>query len=344
MRAAAFFALIFAMSPALVRWSACSSSSSSGATSTIEAGTGTPPTVCNGHAELCSRAYNAVAFPGDHDSDANVADQFVAADQPGNVTAQLEGGIRVLHFEMQQYQGDTYLCHAVCGIGHMLLLDDLKMVDAFVTAHPTEVVTLLMESQNTTSDQIATAVNSAGLMPFVHTQAAGAPWPTLSQMIQHGDHVVIFNADLTMTGGTSFPWLFDRFAKTWETPWDNTTPADFAKCDADRGTKGNDIYVVDTYREDTPIATTSAAASVNTNPFLIDRLLTCKKNESTLPNFVMVNFFEIGDALKDVDILNGLSPTPTDDLSQFPPAEFPGSDDGGISDASADSAIDSGDQ
>ena len=263
MRTAAFFALILAMSP----WAACSSSSSSGATSTVEAGTGTPPATCNGHAELCSRAYNAVAFPGDHDSDATVADNFIAADQTGNVAAQLDGGIRVLHFEMQQYQGDTYLCHAVCAVGHTLLLDELKTVETFVAAHPTEVVSLLMESQNTTSDQIAMAVNSAGLMPYVHTQAAGAAWPTLGDMIQHGDHVVIFNADQTSTGGGSFGWLNDRFAKTWETPWDNTKPSDFGNCDADRGTKGNDLYVVDTYREDTPIATTSAAESVNVNPF-----------------------------------------------------------------------------
>lgn len=346
MRTAAVFALILALSPGLSQWTACSTSSSgngNGAQSTVEAGTGSPPTICNGHAELCSRAYTAVAFPGDHDSDATVADQFVAADQTGTVASQLAGGIRVLHFEMQQYQGDTYLCHAVCGIGHTLLLDDLKVVEAFVAANPTEVVTLLMESQNTTSDQIATAVNSAGLMPWVHTQAAGAPWPTLGDMIQHGDHLVIMNADQTSTGGTSFPWLLDRFATTWETPWDNTTPADFAKCDADRGTKGNAIYVVDTYREDTPIATTSAAESVNDNSFLIDRLLTCKTTENTLPNFVMVNFYEIGDVFKDVDILNGFTPTPNDDLSKFPPAEFPG-DDAGISDAGTDSAVDSGDE
>ena len=77
-------------------------------------------------------------------------------------------------------------------------------------------------------------------------------------------------------------------------------------------------------------------------------MLTCKQKESTLPNFVMVNFYEIGDVLKDVDILNGFAPTPSDDLSTFPPAQFPGSDDGGPpgpdGDSGSDSAADSGDQ
>jgi hypothetical protein len=259
------------------------------------------------------------------------------------VATQLNDGVRVLHFEMQQYQGDTYLCHSICSIGNKLLLTELQTVETFVAANPTEVVTLLLESQNTTSDQIAAAVQSSGLMPYVHTQTAGSPWPTLGEMIQHGDHVVIFNADQTSTGGTAFPWLNDRFAKTWETPWDNTKPSDFGNCDADRGTKGNDIYVVDTYREDTAIASVGAAETVNVNSFLIDRLLTCKQKESTLPNFVMVNFEEVGDLYKDVDILNGFDPTPADDLSKFPPADWPGSDDGGISDSGSDSAVDSGD-
>ncbi|MEO8875633.1 MAG: hypothetical protein ABI461_08610 [Polyangiaceae bacterium] len=330
MRIAALIPLILP----LTLWAACSSSSSGdadlGHNTGPEAGTGSPPAVCNGHAELCSRKYTEVAFPGTHDADATMADKFVAADQTYSVADQLAMGVRVLHFEMQPYQGDTYLCHAFCGIGSMLLLTELQTVQAFVVAHPTEVVTLLMESQNTTSDLIATAVIDSGLMPFVHTQAAGTAWPTLGDMIEHGDHVVLFNADQTGTGGTSYPWLHDRFARTWETPWNNKTPQDFAKCDADRGAKGNDIYVVDTYREDEAIASIGAARSVNYNSFLIDRLMTCQQSQKTLPNFVMVNFFEVGDLFHDVDILNGFTTAPDDDLSKFPPATFPLVDDAGV--------------
>jgi len=317
-------------------WGACSSSPSAVQSIGPEAGTGTPPAICNGHAELCSRKYTDVAFPGTHDADATVADKFIAADQTFSVADQLAMGVRVLHFEMQPYQDDTYLCHSLCAIGNTLLLTELQTVQAFVVAHPSEVVTLLMESTNTTTDAIATIVRASGLMPYLHTQAAGAAWPTLSEMIQHGDHVVIFNADQTSTGGTTFPWLHDRFAKTWETPWNNKTPQDFGRCDADRGAKGNDIYVVDTYREDSVIATPEAAHTVNLNSFLIDRLLTCQKTEATFPNFVMVNFFEIGDLFRDVDILNGFEATPNDDLSKFPPSTFPGESDGGLADAAAD--------
>ncbi len=278
-----------------------------------------PPTVCNGHAELCLRAYDKVAFPGTHDAYSDVADGFGAPDQTNTLTKQLEDGVRVLHLEIRAYRGDVDVCHGYCIIGQRPLADVFAEIDAFVGAHPDEVVTLLMESSDVTTDDIATRVQASGLGGSVHTQAAGSPWPTLSQMIENGDRVVLLLADLTQTGGGSYPWLLPRWGFTWETPWDNEKPSDFTRCNADRGTMGNDLYVVDTYVEGTVIPTVAEAMTVNVNPFLIGRLLHCQAAEKTLPSFVMVNYYEVGDLFRDVDALNGLAPVP--DAGVFPPGD-----------------------
>ena len=55
-----------------------------------------------------------------------------------------------------------------------------------------------------------------------------------------------------------------------------SSSADFARCNADRGTAGNSLYVVDNYLEDLVIPTVEEAALINYNPFLIDRLLHCQ--------------------------------------------------------------------
>ncbi len=141
-------------------------------------------------------------------------------------------------------------------------------------------------------------------------------------MIQDGERLVVFHADMSSTGGTTFDWMLDRFAWTWETPWNNNTSTDFGRCDADRGTKGNSIYVIDNYLENLVIETPQNAALTNYDPFLVDRVLFCKQQESTLPNFVMVNYYEVGDLFHVVDVLNGFAPTPSDDLSKFPPQSF----------------------
>jgi len=310
---------------------ACSSSSGeagSDAGTTSEAGTpdGTSSaTPCNGHVELCGRTYDQVAFPGTHDAYSTVAQGFSVPDQSYTMSRQLTDGIRVLHLEIKPKTDDAgtavpYLCHGFCELGGTALADALAEIKAFVDAHPNDVVTLLMESENFTRDVIADVVTKSGFIPLLHQQAEGTPWPTLGAMTKDGKRVVAFMADLSDTGGSTFPWMHDRFAWTWETPWDNQTPADFTRCDADRGKKGNSIYVVDTYREDETVPTTRAASTVNVNPFLVDRVLTCKNAEGVLPNFVMVNYYEVGDVFRVVDVLNGFAPTPTDDLSKFPPA------------------------
>jgi hypothetical protein len=280
------------------------------------------PASCNGHAELCGRAYDAVAFPGNHDSYASVAYGVLDADQTYTLTRQLQDGMRVLHLEIIPDNGQPYLCHTLCGLGGLSLADGLTEVRTFVEGAPAEVVTLLTESTQITTDQIASAFDAAGLTKYAHAHTLGQPWPTLGQMIQNGERVVVFHADQSSTGGSSFDWMLDRFAWTWETPWDNQTSTDFGRCDADRGTKGSSIYVVDNYLENLPVETPANAALTNDNPFLVDRLLFCKQTEATLPNFVMVNYYEVGDVLHDVDVLNGFAPMPNDDLSLFPPSSF----------------------
>jgi hypothetical protein len=286
----------------------------------------TPTLVCNGHAELCDRSYNAVAYPGTHDSYSDTAEQFGAPDQTHPIFRQLDEGIRVLHLEVHVNAGEVDVCHAYCEVGHKPFADEMKAVADFVTAHPNEVVTLLLERSDSvvTADDLGNAMVAAGLKPFMHTQAVGAPWPTLRAMITHGDRVV---ALLDNPDGSSFPWLLPRWQLTWETPWDNQTPTDFGRCSADRGTQGNSLYVVDTYLEDLAIQSAQHALLVNYDPFLIDRVLTCQRATNTLPNFVMINFYEVSDVLHVVDVLNGFA-SPPDSIANFPPPVF--EDGGGV--------------
>jgi hypothetical protein len=283
---------------------------------------------CNGHSELCSRPYDQVVFAGTHNAYSVVEEAFGAPNQTHAVARQLADGVRVLHFEVHWYKEQALLCHGVCAIGSKPLVDDLTAVASFLAAHPDEVVTFLLERSDAfiTADQIGAAFDEAGLTTSVHRHAAGEAWPTLGEMLAKREQVVAFLDD---TSGSSYPWLLPRWTWTWETPWDNQTPADFGRCGADRGAQGNDLYVVDTYLEDEVIPSAARAALVNEDPFLIDRLLSCKQKTGALPNFAMVNFYEVGDVFHAVDVLNGFAPAPDHDLASFPPSSWPDAGDAG---------------
>ena len=281
----------------------------------------TPVTVCNGHAELCDRSYTDVSFPGDHDAYADVAGLFLGADQTYPMSRQLADGVRVLHLEIMSNPDDgdrPSLCHGSCGLGHQRLDDAFDEIHAFVDAHPAELVTLLMETTDVSTDQVASAMTRAELAPFARAHAVGAAWPTLGAMLNDGERVV---ALLAADAGAAVPYLLDRWTFTWETPWDNESLDDFRRCDADRGAKGNPIYVVDNYLEDMLVASTAEAETTNTDPFLVDRVLLCRGAEMQLPNYVMVNFYEVGDVFHVVDVLNGFADAPPFDPNDFPPGE-----------------------
>lgn len=277
------------------------------------------PSVCNGHAELCARAYDAVSFPGTHNAFAATEVGFLAPGQTYPITRQLAEGVRVLHLQIQPDPEDDdapSLCHSLCFLGSQRLFDGFLEIRAFVQDHPTEVVTLLMETRDVTSDAVMGLLLASGLLPYLHAQELGAPWPTLATMLANDERVV---ALLVADGGESFRGLLDRWSFTWETPWDNKTLEDFRRCNADRGKMGNDLYVVDTYLEDLIIPTAEDAARVNEDPFLVERFLHCRNQTGALPNFAMVNFYEVGDIFHAVDVLNGFAPTPSFEDSDFPP-------------------------
>lgn len=280
------------------------------------------PLACNGHAELCGRRYDEVAFAGTHGAYTTIEEGFFAPNQTHAIARQLEDGVRVLHLEVHWFEGDAWTCHALCQIGKARLAEQLGSVARFVAAHPTEIVTLLLErsDKQITADRIGAAFEESGLDAAMHRQTEGQPWPTLRELITRGEQVIALLDD---TSGSTYDWLLPRWKWTWETPWDNQTPADFGRCDADRGTQGNALYVVDTYREDELVPTAAAAATVNFDPFLLSRLLSCKNETGALPNFAMVNFYEVGDLFRTVDVLNGLEPAPVGELPAFPPAAWP---------------------
>jgi hypothetical protein len=287
----------------------------------------TEPLKCNGHEELCARRFDEVAFAGTHNSYSNTDEGFGAPGQTHSVSRQLHDGIRVLHFEVMSWDDVSTdagaiisVCHGLCEIGQREFASEMRDVAKFLDANQNEVVVLLLEraDHTVTADDLGNAIVDAGLSSRVRIQADGESWPTLGVLLDGGTPVIALLDD---TSGSSYAWLLPRWEWTYETPWNNLTPADFARCGADRGQEGNSLYVVDTYLEDEIIPTAKHAQLINYDPFFIDRIWTCRESQQRIPNFVMINFYEVGDVFHAVDVLNGFAAPPTS-LEGFPPTQF----------------------
>jgi hypothetical protein len=279
--------------------------------------------VCNGSEELCGRRYDQVAYATTHNAMAARFDPYfysiIISNQCSGVPTQLADGIRGLMLDIHWFQPDEaeepdlYLCHSECGYGHQLLVEGLAEITDFLDARPNEVISFIIETNAGTSGreaQIRDAFAASGLLPYAHVQSPGAPWPTLAAMIAANQRLVVLTDDASPnTGcdatGTPCPWyhyLWSDFA--FETHYSYSTPANFS-CADNRGEPGNDLFILNHFLTNN-IGAPNFAQQVNYDPLLSRRARECWATQNHLPNFVTVDFYEIGSVLRTTNLLNFL--------------------------------------
>ncbi len=256
------------------------------------------PLVCNGHAELCDRAFDQVAYATTHNAMSNAEDDWIAPNQGRTMWHQLEDGVRGMMLDVHDDDGVTSLCHAVCMLGSRPLTQALIELRMFLDCNPAEVFTIIFEP-HVEEAAIAASFEEAGLLPYLHEQALGAPWPTLREMIESGRRLVIF----TESSEVTLPWYHYAYAYAWDNDYHNETPSDF-DCVPNRGTGDEPIFVLNHFLTN-PIAMRSLAEMVNHDPFFIDRVRQCQTETGQLPNFITVDFYDVGDLFSVVETMNG---------------------------------------
>jgi hypothetical protein len=313
----------------------------------VEAGAGTGE-VCNGHAELCARRFDEVAYVGSHNAMAVAREPgWFLAEQIDPIPVQLDQGVRALLVDVWSGEpagtvvrtspesraealavaeaelgpevvaaarriGDAvagvpagpaarYLCHGACETGSTPFLDVLTQLRAWLATNPDEVVTLFIED-HVPADLIAADVVAAGLLPYVHEQPAGAPWPSLGDMIRSGGRLVVMVEE--GAGGPDAPWLLNGFEHTQETPYTFPTVESF-DCAPNRGPADAPLFLLNHWLSGFSALVTNAQL-VNVRDVLLTRAEQCRAERGQIPNFVAVNFVTIGDVFAVVDALNGV--------------------------------------
>lgn len=258
-----------------------------------------PPTACNGHAELCDKRFDEVVFPATHNAMSNFDEGWAAANQQHGMTRQLEDGIRAMLIDTHYWNDDTYLCHSICQLGSELLALGLTKIRVFMDENPHEVITLIIQDGISPADTEAAFVES-GLIDRVFVHEPGAAWPTLRQMIERGQTLLVTAED----AGPPPAWYHHVWDLTWDTPYAFASQDEFS-CDENRGERGNDLFLLNHWIED-PLPTEALAMIANDYPVLSGRAQQCAEESGQKPTFVAVNFYSIGALFQVVEELNGL--------------------------------------
>ncbi|KAI3595893.1 PLC-like phosphodiesterase [Moniliophthora roreri] len=280
-------------------------------------------TVCNGHAELCSRGYGNTTFLGSHDSFAFSKDPLaLARDQEVDIPTQLSLGVRFLQAQSHETERFISAIQAVCDLfDGGLVVNYLKKVKTFLDANPNEVLTLLFTNPEGLSltDVWKPAFDDSGITPFAYVPPTQpmkrSDWPTLGELIDSGKRVIVF-LDAGADGSVDF--LLPEFSMLWEPPFSSTDPNFPCRVDRIDGPLspeehlhmlnhnlniniipiGDGVLISD--REDAP--KTNGVPSI-----LADASGCAPFAGGQAPNFVMLDYVNVGEGKKAMDILNGFA-------------------------------------
>ena len=305
---------------------------------------------CNGYKQLCDRRLDDVVFLGTHNSMAAASKPgWYFADQLTDVRAQLNAGVRVLLLDTyygydtgkgirtagrdivtealppdefspqvvdsarrladsigQVQPSDplgTYVCHAFCELGATPFTQTLSDINDFLDQHPGEVLILSIQDQISPEDT-AKAFIASGLVQRVYSPKVGEPLPTMRELIQKDERVLVF-AD---TNAEGVDWYKQGYNFVQDTPFRAQTASDF-QCGPGRGSPDAPFFALNNWLTQS-FPSTYSASQINTFDFIYQRVKQCQRLRQQKVNFVIVNFFEIGDAKAVVDYLNGVADRP----------------------------------
>jgi hypothetical protein len=290
------------------------------------------PLRCNGYEALCDRHFDQVVFPATHNAMAASNLGWIWPHHDGGLSAQLKAGVRA--FLLDTHYGDTpdeiarylstfpnssralmeriinaadpstrgpglFLCHNLCALGATPLEEALADMRAFLDRNQHEVIVLILQDEVSAADTAA-AFEASGLIRYVYTHSPEADWPTLREMIERNERVVVFAEQ----GGPPPAWYHHFWDYAEETRYSYRSPEEF-DCAPNRGGTDKPLFLLNHW-----IARRAPdrvdAARINAYDFLLNRALTCAEERGHVPNFVAVDFYGIGDLFRVVDMLNGL--------------------------------------
>ncbi|MGV1004743.1 MAG: hypothetical protein ACOYEV_08225 [Candidatus Nanopelagicales bacterium] len=229
------------------------------------------------------------------------AEKELANDFGDDVVGSLQRTIDRIRREPGVGPEEPFFCHTVCEIGATKVLPVFHGVRKWMDEHPREVITWFIQDMVTPQDTAKLFADS-GLADLAYTHQVGQPWPTLRELIDSGKRMVVLMEN--RSGGTEYPWLMAGFEQAQDTPFKFATAADF-NCDHLRGPADAPILLVNHWLASFGHLVTNAE-KVNARAVLQPRVQQCQKTRQH-PNYIAVNWYNLGDLFAVVDELNGVS-------------------------------------
>ncbi len=249
---------------------------------------------CNGSNDLCNKRYNEVAYLTTHNAFNSKQDRFLFPNQKSNIAEQLNNGVRALMIDVYDDNGSTVVYHAYKFLGSQPLSVYLNDIKYFLDNNPNEILTLILETY-TSSNAIENEINKVGLLKYLHTQDVNSLWPKLQTMIDSNKRLVILSDK--NDGNEKQSWYHYMWNFAVENKYGEIN------CEFNRGSPENSLFIFNHFITSLT-GNKDNANKVNSFKYLMNHITNCKDLKNKFPNFITVDFYEIGESIDVVSKLN----------------------------------------
>ena len=163
--------------------------------------------------------------------------------------------------------------------------------------NPSEVLVLVVEDYVSPQD-LAARSRRAGSTASSTEGRRGPPWPTLREMIDARQRVLV----LTESGRPGVAWIHPAFEVMQETPYHFEQPSELS-CTPNRGGTAGSLFLMNNWIDTTPAPKPSNAAIVNAYDALLARARQCQAERGKRPTVIAVDFYRTGDLFRVVRTL-----------------------------------------
>ena len=181
----------------------------------------------------------------------------------------------------------------------------MREVKIFMDENPNEVITLILECY-VNSNQIAADFETSELTKYLYAKSSNEAWKTIREMIKDNTRLVVFSDKNDAQVGTE--WYHYIWDYGVETHFTNHKLKDFSN-EFNRGKENaetKDLVILNHFLTKRITGVGSIRKSKKANSILVDRIKNFQTDTCRFPNFITVDFVDIGNAKDAVDRLNGV--------------------------------------
>ena len=155
---------------------------------------------------------------------------------------------------------------------------------------------MLSIQDDTTAADTARVIRASGLADEVYRGAAAAPWPTLRELIDRDERVIVL-AENHAGGGAVDPSAAGGDAGD-AVPLQDRAGARGARraAEPNRGGTAGSLLLVNHWVDTSPAPRVTIARRVNARGFLDRRVDRCRAERGMLPTVLAIDFYRQGDA------------------------------------------------